>query len=906
MSDSKRRIRECCRIHKSANSCFHELNRELTDNEIKKIINSLEYDPYNTDIDGPILLDFNLQSGEITTDIPTLSENTQSVVSTQNIEFLDESQGVISGFSSRENWNATETTTNVDLGDFLSRPVRIGTFTWAESDVFNTKRTFNPWKLFFSDPVIANKLANYAFLTCDMKIKVVINASPFYYGAMLCSYQPLTNLTPSTISTLDTSTDYVLYSQRPHFWIYPSSNTGGEMTLPFFLHKNFLQIQLSSDFDNMGTLTLSNLTTLQSANGATGTGVTVQIYAWAEKVKLSGPSIGLSLQSKTIRDGKSGSKDEYGKGPVSSVASAIALAAGKLSSLPIIGPYMTATEIGATAIAAGASAIGFTNVPVIEDVCPYRPASNPPFSSTDIGYPIEKLTIDAKNELTIDPSTLGLPPDDELQIKYLSNREALLTICNWSTTNNVDDILFTTAVTPSLYQFIPLTNQTLYNQTPMCWVSQLFSQWRGDIIVRFKFVASQYHKGRLRLSYDPAGNSSNINSTGTTTTAVFTQIIDLGKDSNIEIRIPYQQYLTWLDVDRTSSTLFNWAINNNAPGNLHVNGSTNGMLSLRVLTDLTSPVAASNISILVFVRAADNFELGNPVTLTGTRFSTFSVQSKTMIDEDLEEIQQTIAGNSTNTPPPGRNLTNFGESIISLRQILRRTRLNYTLTVPLGVIDQFSVYRKNFTKYPIMFGFDPAGINKANGITVPVSTFPFNFSNVDPYCWIAPAFIAARGSMNWMINLENNSMFSTVRIARVNDASVTPVGAMSTTQGAAVIPSDNSLFYMLALKDGAGGVTHTNQYTQAGVSAVCPNYNKYRFQSTTPTRYTSPGSDDGGNKDTYRLEFSNNNVSRTGAVTSSFQIKAFFYTAIGADFGLHFFLNVPSIYQYASYPTPSL
>jgi hypothetical protein len=277
-----------------------------------------------------------------------------------------------------------------------------------------------------------------------------------------------------------------------------------------------------------------------------------------------------------------------------------------------------------------------------------------------------------------------------------------------------------------------------------------------------------------------------------------------------------------------------------------------------------------------------------------------------MIDEDLEEIQQTIAGNSINTPPSGRNLTNFGESIISLRQILRRSRLNYTMTVPLGVINQFSVYRKTFTKYPIMFGYDPAGINLAKGLTVPLSTFSFNYSNVDPFCWIAPAFIAVRGSMNWTINVENNSEFSTVRIARNNDLSITSVGPYSVTQGAATIPSDNSLYYMLALKDGASGVTHTNQYTQAGISAVCPNYNKYKFQSTAPTRYTSPGSDDGGNRDTYRLEFSNNNVSTTSFLTSSFQIKTFFYTAIGADFGLHFFLNVPSFYQYPSYPTASL
>jgi len=31
--------------------------------------------------------------------------------------------------------------------------------------------------------------------------------------------------------------------------------------------------------------------------------------------------------------------------------------------------------------------------------------------------------------------------------------------------------------------------------TPMAWLSNLFANWRGDVIFTFKIIASQYHKG---------------------------------------------------------------------------------------------------------------------------------------------------------------------------------------------------------------------------------------------------------------------------------------------------------------------------------------------------------------------------------------------------------------------------
>ncbi len=388
-----------------------------------------------------------------------------------------------------------DTPVNASLGEFLSRPVRIASFTWNESDAVGTTNTFSPWHLFFNDARNKYKLNNFSFIQCDLKIKVLINASPFYFGAMIASYQPLPNIANGYNSiTNDSGTRYFIpYSQRPHLWIYPQSNAGGEMTLPFFLNKNWLRIQHYQDFLDMGTLKFINYTALASANGVTGQGVTVQVYAWAENVRLAGPSAGLSLAVQT--------RDELDYKP-SKIASAVAAAAGNLKRVPIISGFATATEVGAKFVAGGARALGFTNHPVVDDVPPYKPTAMAPMSTSEISYPVEKLTLDHKNELSIDPGIVGLSGVDELSIGHLAQRESYLCTSTFSTTNAVDDILFTSTVSPLLHDVESSGAQPKVFMTPLAWLYNMFGNWRGDIIFRFRFVASPFHKGRVRISYD--------------------------------------------------------------------------------------------------------------------------------------------------------------------------------------------------------------------------------------------------------------------------------------------------------------------------------------------------------------------------------------------------------------------
>ncbi len=829
-----------------------------------------------------------LQSGEVTATEKLIATDVRATDTIQEVvQFLDENEGQVVGECAQmDPVMISDETPSVDLSNFLKRPVRIINFTWAESDTVGTIRSFDPWFLFFNDARIKYKLNNFSFIQADLKLKIMINASPFYYGAMIAAYQPLPNLTTSTIVN-DAGTRWLIpYSQRPHLWIYPQNNEAGTMTLPYFNFRNWIRIQVGQDFTDMGNLKFINYTTLQSANGVTAAGVSIQVYAWAENVRISGPSVGLALQA----------GDEYGQGVVSGPASAIASIASRLTDLPVIGRFATATRIGAGAVSAIASLFGFTNVPVIADAQPFRPCPFPQLASSEIGYPIEKLTLDPKNELTVDPVTLGLTNQDELAIPYLVQKESLLTTMTWATTDAVDDILFTSIVTPWLFDTDAQTQAKVY-LTPMAWVGALFQEWRGDIIFRFRFICSQYHKGRVRISFDPAGYSAtNLTNDAVSSTVVFTKVVDLGKDSDVEIRIPYQQAIAWLLIQSSNFSTNPYSISK-TPSFLHNGAFDNGTITVRVLTALTAPVLTSNINCLVFVRGADNLEFANPSNLNAD-LSYFPVQSGNYESTGKsEETQDILAGISQTKSDPNRYLVNFGESIGSLRKIMRRTALNSVMTIPLQIIDTDMVTIKyTFGKWPLAYGYDPSGIHSAKGLVATTTNFNFNFAFNTAYNWIAPAYVGTRGSMMWQFNVEGSSPKDSIRVWRKPEGGVSP-GTVISNQIKGTISSD-ARFFVTNSNAALAGQSLTSQRTQAGMNVLVPNYNPYRFQTTRPRNSTQLWNTDASDRDEYQLEISLN----TELVGESLPLKVWCYSSIGTDLGLYFFLNVPTVVKYSAIP----
>lgn len=797
---------------------------------------------------------------------PTVPQMTE--LEEQTTSFIDSNAGAKVGQEvSPLDYELADAQVSAGLGDYLSRPVRVRSFTWAQADAAGAtiQNNIPVWFDFMDNPSIKNKLQNFAFIRGNLKLKIITNASPFLYGSLRAVYQPMPNFKSYGVGTGINS--LIPISQYPGVWITPAHSEGAEMTCPFVWPRSFLRLGTSADAIGMGFLDFTVYAPLQSANGATSN-VSVQVYAWMEDVVLAGPTTGAVLQA-----------DEYGVGPISAPASAVAHASRKLSDTPVIGKFAKATEIGASAVSNIAKLFGFTNVPVIEDTRPMRNSPFPQLATAEIGYPNEKLALDPKNELSVDPAIAGIPGDDELSIAKFVAKESYLTSSIWSSAATPDTPLFTSVVTPQLGAVT--SPQHFFTPPGLC--ATMFRNWRGDIIYRFKFITSPFHKGRVRISYDPT--ASGVQTFADVGPVVFNKIVDLGAETDVEFRIPYQQALPWCYCDTLPSNNF-WSTSS-SPALSIADTFHNGMISVKVLTALTGPASTASIYMQVFVRGAENMEFANPTT-GGYDLSPFAVQS--------EEYSE--AGNSehhsmgvSSDAEDKRYLVNFGESVRSLRTLMRRQNLLDTVYVPGPTANTVGVFRINQTRFPAHYGYDPAGWNSAKGIVATTTNFNFNFVNSTPWHLISNCFLAQRGSMIWTFNPSRGSFALTSRVARWNYTFPGYNAAYVSSVGSSTNAIELGFWRNSNPTNAGGSVTHT--LTTNGHSVVTPSYSPFKFQTTQPSRCTSPAGTsepqyDGTVFDTLSVE-----IPYDASLNNIAGVTIERYFGIGTDYTLHFFLCCP-------------
>jgi len=833
----------------------------------------------------------------------TLKEPEGDEQKQENVTFVDENPGdVVEAPSPYSTGNIGQYKAGAELADFLSRPVLIQTYTWTEGGV-SLDQTFNPWHDYFDNAAIKYKLNNFTYLRANLKLKVLINASPFYYGFAGMFYQPISTWDPCPVTETATYDGwFVPLSQRPHIWLYPQCNQGGELTLPFFYYKDWLDITSSSDLTNMGSIILHQIIALTNANSVSSGDVTIQIYAWAEDVEVCGPTIKLAVQSEKLKEAPinktktvikssqsqkqtSGEEDEYDDKPVSHVASTIAAASGLLANFPGIGPYARATSIAASAVAGVASIFGYSDPPEIDNVKAFK---NLPFHSlaaTAISQPVDKLTIDAKNELTIDPRIANMSGDDELLITSLCGRESLVYWTSWDATDAAETSLVQSTVHP-MQGRIDGTGPYIYQFTPMCMVGKLFKYWRGDIVYRFRFICTKYHRGRVRVTWDPNGD---IFSSSDSNTTNFNRIIDISEETDVSIRIPYMQ-----DTSFKQTSTFN-AESTGASVASRQAAYDNGSLSMRVLTQQSSPVANAPVYVIVSMYAAENIEFAAPVDVNDV-YSFYTLQSEKLPSPCYADGAEAVP--IFPKPPeilPDLNGIYMGEKIMSLRTLMRRANLSRLFYGSPNTTDRYRVTRTRFSRLPLYYGYDPNGIHEAEGTITPASDFSFNYVQTTHINWIGSCFIGTRGSVQWHINSAGPSNISHLEVYR--DAGGLTVGGYRTGFSVSSSDTHDEAMYDLCVNNSAqgAGVSVLNQNTQTGLSIEAPFYSRFKFDSCAAATRTLGESDVETTGDSLELR-----VYTAPSADTSLQDPlhnlVHFYVSAGTDFTFLYFLNVPSMF----------
>jgi len=858
-----------------------------------------------------------LQSEMLADDSPDMALETQVITT-----FADSvvTSG-IGGTSGNHAFGGADGNVSTDIAAFFQRPVQIGTATWtyarntgdtisivdnAATPVTYTE-DFPCWQLWAENPAVKRKLANFAWFRGDLKLKFQVLASPFYYGHARVTYRPMWKFNPPSIAIPTSGTQHLIpFSHRPHVDILPGVATSFEMTMPFIWNRNWVSLASTANVQmrDLGAIRLMTYAPLDSANGVTNESLNIVIYAWVENIQLSGASCYVPQS------------DEYGDGIVSKPASAVAKVAKMLNDVPIIGPFARATEIGAGAISAIARLFGFTNVPVVANTMPVRNEQFPKLASPDISYPIEKLTVDAKNELSVDPRIVGLPTgEDEMSIRHLCGRESWLCQTNWSTTSNINTLLFQSRVNTFMF------DAALFNTgcdsawfTPMGWVTNAFDNWRGTIVFRFHVVCTKYHKGRLLISFDPSGTSGsdNIGSTANTSNIVHTAILDIGLSNNVEFSVPYQQATQFLrcrtEIDPDVAVNRAWSTSSTSAWTINPLYD-NGYITVRVLNTLTAPVAANDVKINVYVKGGDDLEFANPTDVDPTKKMSYYVAQSQVL---TEQSPGTLIGSApTGSTSETQYLVHFGEKVVSLRPLLRRFNLlSADYFAPTTTTNNMTMFIKKMFKMPISPGYAEFGYNSAKGIkpSTTGTSFGYNWCAFTYMSYFSQGFLCYRGSTNYSFNLSTHTTaMNHVRAYRDNLGAVKNAADQNRAfvrtvyeqiDVTTLATANNSVARFVSTAfSGMSGQALVNNVTQSGLNVALPNYSPFSFCATGTNFANIPSSDDGADDDGLVLE-----IQTVPNKSSTERIVIYTYCAAGTDFGFYYFINVPALYYYNSVP----
>lgn len=800
----------------------------------------------------------------------------------QNIMFRDQNPSyTYDVLNTMDPTRRLQDSSDATLENFFSRPLKISEQEWSTSSSLGYD--FDPWDLYFSNPRVINRISNFKLMRATLKLKVVINGNGFQYGRAIMAYLPLDSDDQlSTLSSL-VRQDLVQTSQLPHVYLDPTTSSGGELTCPFFYDRNYVDLP-TAQYRNLGRIYVRSLNDLKHANGATDV-VTISIFAWAEDVALS---VLTSREPSTIVPQSGEEVDEANKtGVVSGPATMIAKVSNAMAMVPAITPFAKATEQIANTTATIAKSFGYCRPPVTKNPEPFRPANISSLAVTTVPDTAQKLTVDDKQELTIDPRIAGIGPADPLSIRDIAKRESYLTSFTWAIGSAPETLLWNARVDPVTWAENAGPPQSFH--FPACAMAALpFKYWTGTMKFRFQIVCSSFHKGRLKFVYDPEFLASNEYNTN------YIEIVDIADTQDFTLEVGVGQDLTLLDhhlpgIDSVTQMYSTTAYSSKEEGN--------GVVGVYIVNELTTPNSAINndIEINVFVSMGDDFEVFVP----DDHFQKFVFKpqsgSEGMVPEaqNTEEPSAPQQKNSDQLGPGMQDTTLInsvftGEAIMSFRPLLKRYSI-WRSEIPAVGVNGLRIWKTRKSMFPFLRG------NVAGAVDVTGLAAPYNYCNTLLLHWVVGAFQGWRGSIRYKIfwresdNSTSTHSISQLHWQREDDVpSGTAIYREKVDTLTATSRAQWSQRYLLGFDQetvtGAKGMVYTDPRINGATEIEIPYYSEYRFQPGKKENYSGTSRIKAPTFIGDHLVFMSN--------TNSLD----YLTATGEDFQVFFFTGLPRMY----------
>jgi len=616
---------------------------------------------------------------------------------------------------------------------------------------------------------------------------------------------------------------------------------------------------------------MRTLNPLQHANNSTNP-VNISVYIWASEVKLSAPTSS-NVYSITAQSG------EYDKSVLSKTLSKVADTSQILTKVPIIAPYATATQAVAGALGETAKMFGFSRPIDIREPEKVQPQYSNNLSSTDTRDTSNKITVDSKQELSVDSRITGLSGKDELVITDIASKESYLDTFTWTINTPIATTLFTGRVTPQVYHIG--TNGVWM---PACaFVTMPFQFWRGDVTYRFEIVATPFHRGRILVVYDPLFVSPTLEAN-----TMQTQVVDIATQKDFSITLGWAQNKTFLETHpmTTSPTTSDY----------HIDGTTfttsseyaNGVISLHVLNTLTvaNETAPDNVEINVYVSCND-IEVAVPTSKNISNLAYVAqsseyvaqsgevVEDEMIVDSNKPENENVITTMSVPIPQSDNIYDVYmGEKIVSFRPLLKRYTLNEAHVIKTQTTPVLTKIRKS--NAPMFMG--------TWNMSPYVTDIVQGTSNL--FTYLVPGFLQIRGAMRHKYMFQTDTTFDIHTFVQKSHQSATSFWRHDDVTLDTTDNDQMQWHYFDVVRSGVGGTIYAPKTVQPILEIEMPFQEQYRFDCARCIDYNV------GEDPSYRFTRHAHNL-----FVNHFKLDVFYlnFFAVGEDFNLSLFQGAPFI-----------
>lgn len=671
------------------------------------------------------------------------------------------------------------------IRDFLSKPQRVATLSWTTAQLQNAVLGgYRVGPTLLANTYWMNKIQGFGLVRGDATLRVQLTANPFQQGKLLIHFLPCEGDFSAYDVSYEPMHDSCIAAKRQQPCVeLDCRDSVAEMTMPYITPTNWFNVKTGT-YD-WGTFVITILGPL--AVGATGeTTVDVTVYLSFDNFEVAAPLVPQSKGSEPKKKfkAKSFSMDQAAmelkamqKGtPISSALKIGANVAGALGKVPILSAVAQPAEWLLDAAAGVAGFFGWSkpmnNTPathVSQQYGRYLASSDGISNAIPIG-----LRSDNKISVT---DHLSIYDKDEMSFEFLKRVETITDTLNWTTSQVSGTSLLSRTVRPDeLYQAGTTTaaghTASWRCGPPIFYFAKAFKLWRGGIRVKIKLVKTDFHSGRLQVTWTP-GNTVTTTPTLSSSLLSMREIIDVRSGSEFEFVLPYM-----------------------LETNYAVNTESMGQLDIQVLNELRAPETCSGtVNLLVYFSGADDFEMQNPGYdgVSSTYNLPFSPQSGDIL------VAETIGGVSDAIVTTDYAEASIGEMFTSVKQLYSRNSQIYMRAAP-GAPAASGIFC-----WPWL-----ASVPYVNAGTGALQSATFGG---DIYSLVSPMYAFYRGGVNITVQTTTSDTSGTGRNALTN-ATLMPVDPIANPQG--VLQASLST-------DGDPGPTDYLTVRQSGLQGVAIN-----------------------------------------------------------------------------------